>query len=333
MTQQYLRQIKLIAYSKDTAQPALDLSEMHIKYLVKQNDVQSPNNAVIRVYNLAQQTVNTLVSRNAESKTAEFSRILLQAGYVGGNFGTIFNGDIKQFMKGRENATDTYLDFLAADGDLPYNFAVVNTTLAEGATPQDVVNACLTAMQQSATAAGVTPITLGYVGGLDGQPALPRGKVLYGMARDILRDVCHTTNTSWSIQNGQLQIMPLESYVPGTAVVLTQETGLIGQPSQTIDGIIVKALLNPQFAVGGRVQINNALINQNLNAAGGDLIDPFTSFKALPQKIARVADDGFYRILVAEHSGDTRGVPWYTDLVCIALDDTVPVSQAAKGRV
>ena len=35
--------------------------------------------------------------------------------------------------------------------------------------------------------------------------------------------------------------------------------------------------------------------------------------------------DGFYRILKAEFTGDTRGPDWYADLVTIGIDDTTSV--------
>ena len=32
---------------------------------------------------------------------------------------------------------------------------------------------------------------------------------------------------------------------------------------------------------------------------------------------------GYYYVMVANHSGDTRGQPWYTDLTCLAVDATL----------
>ena len=59
-------------------------------------------------------------------------------------------------------------------------------------------------------------------------PALPRGKVMYGMARKYMRDTAKQTGTSWSIQDGKVQMVPVRGYLPGEAVVLTAETGLVG---------------------------------------------------------------------------------------------------------
>jgi len=66
------------------------------------------------------------------------------------------------------------------------------------------------------------------------------------------------------------------------------------------------------------VRIDNALINQTLQSASSYRV-PFNSYTGL-QFFADVAADGFYRVLVAEHTGDTRGQQWYTELVCLTLN-------------
>lgn len=152
----------------------------------------------------------------------------------------------------RENGVDTVLAILAADGDRAYNFATVNTTLAAGSRPADRVRVC----QGSMEAKGAKP---GYTPDLGGQ-SLPRGKVMYGMARQCMRDEARDTGTDWSIQDGKVQMVPRRGYLPGEAVVLTHETGLVGSPEQTQDGISVRCLLNPRLRVGGRIRLNTASV-------------------------------------------------------------------------
>src|SRR5262249_12436027 len=156
----------------------------------------------------------------------EFTRVVLQAGYTG-NKGVIFDGNIKQIISGRESGTDTFIDIVAGDGDRAYNFAIVNTTLTAGATQLDQVNACSVPM----AAKGVLK---GYVGNMSTE-RLPRGKVLYGNARDFLRTIASTTDTQFSIQNGKTTFVGVKTYLPGEAVVINSVTGMIGTPQQTND--------------------------------------------------------------------------------------------------
>ena len=140
MAEQYLRRYKLVVFNGETGE-ALDLSELRIRFDVKRTSQMTPNVADIRVYNVAPETV----ARIGAYQTKEFNNIILEAGYPD-NYGVIFKGNIKQVISGRENATDTFVDLVAGDGDKAYNFAVVRTTLAAGVTQLEQVNACVQSM-------------------------------------------------------------------------------------------------------------------------------------------------------------------------------------------
>lgn len=280
----------------------LDLSELHFTFQCQQQDVESPNNCSIRVYNLSQELVKQI--------RGEFSRVVLQAGYED-QFGVIFDGTIKQFRIGRENATDSYLDILAADGDLGYNWATVSTSLAAGSTPQQRLQAAYSALQPY----GITPgPAMPFTGGV-----LPRGKVLFGMARAALRQVAQSQGASWSIQNGQVVFTRLDGYQEGEAVVLSSATGLVGIPESTAEGVRFRCLLNPKLQPGSVCQIDNRSINQTLQQNPKNAPVAFNTYAGL-QQLADVTADGFYRMFVVEHSGDTRGQGWYTDVVALAVD-------------
>jgi len=282
---------------------AIDLSEFHFTFETTQQDVESPNTAAIRIYNLKPETVKQV--------RGEFSRVVLQAGYQE-NFGVIFDGTIRQFRIGRQNATDSYLDILAADGDLAYNWAVVSKTIAGGTTntPEARVKAAIDAMSGGKVGSGYI---MPFSGGI-----LPRGKVLFGMARSILRNEVGSQGATWNIDSGKVSVIPKAGYLPGEAVKLTSASGLIGVPEQTVDGLRVTMLLNPRIKIAGLVQIDNRLINQTINR-DPTVVGPAYNQYAGVQLLANVTSDGIYRVYVAEHKGDTRGKEWYTNLVCLAV--------------
>ena len=251
----------------------------------------------------------------------EYSRVVLQAGYQNGPFGVIFDGTIMQFRVGKVDNKTTYLDILAADGDVAYNWAVVQKSLARGTTVAQQANEIVKAMTETGGVAPgsiVFPSTGGIVEGM-------RGKVLFGYAKAALRQVTRSTGTTWSIQNGKVNVIPLDSFLPNAEVVLTAKTGLIGRPEQTQEGIKAQCLLNPEILVGGTVWINNQSINQTQAAQGVALpggaqlaFNQRTGF----QNFASVTADGRYRVYVAEHEGDTRGNAWYTRIICLTVDPT-----------
>lgn len=307
MTVLYGRKIKLLGVSNKSGE-GLDISDLHVQFQVKQFDLSTPGSMDARVFNLSGATMRRF--------DKEFDRIVLQAGY-GDLFGTIFDGTVVQTRRGRTNPADTYLDITGADGDWAHNFATVNTTLAAGSTPDNHYAEILRAMR----------IEPGYKTPLQG-PALPRGKVMYGMARDYMRDVTDAAGATWNIRDGVLNVVPLDGYLPGEAVVLTSATGLIGLPEQTQEGIMVRCLLNPRIKPQTRVQINNASIQRArlpLDVEGQKNV-------AFLPKVNEA--DGMYRVLAVDHTGDTRGLSWYSELVCVSLDATSAApGQVQRGRV
>lgn len=301
-TPQYLRSIKLTIGDNTEA---LDLSELRIRFAIRRGDISTPNTADIRVYNVSDKT--------AQLVQTEFTRVRLEAGYEG-NFGVIFDGTVIQVRRGRESQTDTYLDITAVDGDSAYNFAVVSTSLAAGSTPDDHLQAALKSMESRG-------ITMGEGGALSANK-LPRGKVMFGMTRDYLDTLGKTQDLSWSFQDGKLTLIPNTAYLPGEAVVVNSATGMVGLPEQTQNGITVKMLLNPSVKVGRRLQINNASIQQM--RYGLAIADQKAN--GMAQVSLHLDADGFYRSIVVNHSGDSRGNEWYTDVICLAIDATIPLS-------
>jgi hypothetical protein len=309
-TPQYLRKVSLIVGNDEG--PARDLSELRFKFSVRRGDIQTPNSADIRIYNLSEQTTQAIQK--------EFTRILLQAGYEG-NFGVIFDGQIKQVRRGRETQTDTYLDITAADGDSAYNFAFSSTSLAAGSTPIDHFNAVAKDMEKHG-------VSEGYVPDLPGNP-LPRGKVVYGMSRDIMRNVAKNTDCSWSIQDGKLTMVPQTAYVPGEIPVITAATGMVGLPEQTQNGIRLKVLLNPNIKIGQAVKLDNASIQRyRYSMSIGQ-----EALNLLNEQSNKINNDGLYYVMIADHAGDTRGNEFYTELTCLAIDASIPRELLPKQDV
>lgn len=276
-----------------------------VKFQVWQGDKETPHHAQVRVYNLSEDTRRRI--------QGEFVDLVLQAGYVDGPFGIVFQGSIVQTKRGweGEGGVDSYVDIIGADE--AFASAIVNSAVAKGSSFQDRANAL----------AKAASLPQGFAAQLPPNQ-LPRGRVYYGMVRDHLRDLTASTDTTWWVQNGQLQVMSKTGYLPGEAVVLTSKTGLIGWPRQTEQGIEIRCLLNPKIKPGVRVQIDNASVLQadlNLSISGA------ASNALLPS----ISDDGLYRVIVCEQRGDTRGNDWYCDLICIGLNQ--PITPSLVNRI
>ncbi|MBY4751898.1 phage protein [Burkholderia dolosa] len=311
-TQQFGRKVSLVIGNDSDA---LDFSDLRFSFDIRRGDIQTPNSARIRIFNVSDDT--------AQRIQGEFTRVVLQAGYENGPYGVIFDGTVKQVRRGRYSPTETVVDVTAASGDMWYNHAVVSTTLAAGSTYMDHVQAAIATMKPYG-------LTVGYLPEFDAKP-LPRGKVVFGMARDVLRNAALNLNADWSIQDTQFQMVPQNSYIPGEALVLTAETGMIGLPTQDQNGITVKCLLNPNARISGLVKIDNKSIQRaeySLTVSNNAVESNLNI-----QRYGRLNNDGVYKILVAEHEGDTRDNPWYTTLTCIDVDLSVSAGLVTKGSV
>jgi hypothetical protein len=294
MSRQYLRQASLIV--GDAGGHGLELSELHFKFQTQQAMLETPNSLTARVYNLSDAT--------AQQIQKEFTELTLQVGYKDSGLGLLFAGSIAQIRRGRESATDTYVDIVAYDGDVAYAFAVAAFAVTAGSTFKDRVDAL----------AKVMKLPLGVVADFP-KSQMPRGVTHYGMARDEMRDIAHSTDADWFIHNGALNVVPIDGYLPGDPIVLTSNTGMIGMPEQQIDGIHITCLINTRIMPGYRVRVDNKSVQQ-LQLTGGLL---GAKNAALAPSIA---NDGVYKVIVAEHIGDTRDQEWYSALTCLVVGET-----------
>lgn len=306
---QYLRKLSVLVGPAGGA--GLDFGEFKVAFRVERGDVQTPNSCDVRIFNVRDDVASQI-------STKEFNTLRVQAGY-GGNFGLIFQGEIKQVRIGRSDAKDSYVDITAADGDSAYNYAFSAFTLAKSSTQEDGLKGFLQDMARHA-------ITPGYAPRPPTNPRI-RGRTYYGMTRDQLRQYAKANNMIWSLQDSKLTMVPRQSYIPGNAVLISPQTGLIGVPEQTQNGIETRVLLNPQIKIGQLVKLQSTNVNQlryGLDSqAQADNIRLALSVKT--------ASDGLYYVMWTTHSGDTRSqAPWYSDLVLLAVDATVPQSAVVK---
>lgn len=298
---QYLRRLECVI--GNTAQ-ALDFSDLRVSFRIHRGDFQTPNTADIRIWNVAPETANLLQN--------EFTDVVLSAGYQDSNFGQIFQGSIKQVRQGRIDQKDSYVDVTAADGDEAYNFASIVYSLAAGRPPKDHVQAMLQTMAKLEIGRGAVPDFT--------TNALPRGCVFYGATKDELRDFSITNDVNWSIQDGLLTFIPVAGPIQSGVIIVSPDTGLVGVPEQTQNGISVRADLNPNLKIGQVIQITDTINQLRLD------ISPLSQGdnQVFQKTTGKLNGQGFYYVMVADHFGDTRGNDWYTDMICLAVDAEIP---------
>ncbi|OZI57869.1 phage protein [Bordetella genomosp. 1] len=305
---QWLRKVSLVLAGDE----AVELSELHFTFDITQTDNQTPNNALIKVYN-----VNPELALRAMQ---EFRQVTLNAGYQG-NYGVIFQGSIVQ-VRMLDEQTNSVLEIRALDGDQAYNFAFVNKTLPAGATMSNVIDeACYAMSARGAVRGYIVPRQ---------DPNLPRAKVMFSLARDVMAAAARSTGSKWNIHNGKINLCEESAYVPGRTILIDAKTGMLGSPTQTEKGLEVRVLLNPSIVAGRLIQLPASSIQMRDHwPASGQ--DGGKNAAEQRKQITHTAiqPQGFYTVISVLHKGDTRGTAWESRLICASYDITKPDNPAA----
>lgn len=347
-----------VAETTSNGTSAIDLSNLRIEFEVGQNDTQIPNTLRVRIYNVAPGTQNKLLTLNPNTRPSAqlppgaipagsvaaltqagavsngnppqqqhqylYNQVQLTVGYQNGPKSLLFTGDIITYSFGKERNVDSFLELIAADGDSFHNQTVVSFTTPAGSTPKQQVD-------QLTDAGGINPSQattdlLNQTGGI----ANIRGKVSFGLARLAMDRVSRNLGTRWSIQNGVLTLVPITGYLPGTIININSSTGMIGTPRATDQGVIVRCYINPLIQIGQAVQLLTSDIQQTL-VVQSELAGASITSKQFIAAVPNNAPTALFRVIVAEHKGDTRGNDWYTELTCLAIDPSAPINASVNA--
>lgn len=315
MSEQYLRNVSVEIEGGKTFTYRGDENGgqgLRITFEITMKDISTPNVARIGIFNLTDASTNPAFYVG--------KRVKVSAGYVTGSSYVLFDGEIIQSRNLRADVTDKVLAILATDKGEARNYAVVNKTLSAGHTYNDRVMACFEPMK-------ALGIGLGYIDTAAlSKTKFPRGAALFGNVKDHLRQICTATRTSWSIQQGKLQILSNDKALPGGEIVLNSRTGLVGMPVQTIQGIEGVCLLNGTMAPGCVVRIDQKSIQQ---AEYDPSVTGDPNNKLLDQ--FGISRDGRYKVFYVGHVGDSRGEPFFTNFICVKLE-ALSASVALSSR-
>lgn len=239
-----------------------------IAFEIKKNDESDPNKAKISVYNLSAD------SRSYLEKTDEQMR--LEAGYQN-DIGIIFWGDIAENgVKHERKGGDIITTIQCGDGLTELQNAHIECSFKEGATCQQIVNAALDKIGLHISVKN-GDLSKQYV----------NGKAFSGTVKKLLDEITKYCGLTWNTQNNAIQIYPAGGSATQYAVLLNAKTGLIGLPSKTEKGILVRSLLNYRLIPGGRFKLET--------------------------KDGTKTGSGEYKIVNVKHVGDTEEGDYYTE--------------------
>lgn len=258
----------------------VQVEALRIQFRVVKTLRPEPNTAEVSISNLSADTRRKMVTADVP--------VRIEAGYENGGestVGQLFLGDMRFGGHTREGA-DWVTKLQAGDGEKTFRGARINESFAKGVRKAKVLESVTKAMKVDFKAAIAKFKSDGFKAGMD---EFAKGISLNGSASKELTKILEAAGYSWSIQDGEVQVLGAKETV-GEGVHLSPETGLVGSPESSSDGYVkVKSLLQPELRPGRLVQLDSA------------------SFK------------GSYRIDRAEFRGDTHGADWYAELELVPL--------------
>lgn len=278
---------------------AFDVSDLRCEFdVTKTGYALEINTSTLTIYNLSANSENKLIKSG--------QRIIIEAGYTGSQYGVIFVGKVVQPIRAKENSVDYTLTLVSMDAEVYASYGLVGVSLVAEQTARDAVSAALDKATYKQEAGVLTNFDITY----------PRGKVMFGSPQQFLKDIARSENAQYFSDDGKVNIVSAEDVAKGSILSFGPDSGLLGSPVQTEDGISLKVLLNPRVKINTLIHVDNKKI-QGMQYQQGS-------------PVRSLDHQGIYRVVKVHHVGDTRGNDWYTEINAISQAGLLPGMMSTK---
>lgn len=204
----------------------LRVEGLRIAFKIEKDDEPEPNAGEISVWNL---------SRHTRARLAEQTLpVILEAG-LGEDIAQVFSGDIRPrgISSGRDGP-DWVTTLRAGDGTEAFRKARIQKSLKKGAKLKDGLVVLLKSFGDGAKAAIKKAVAGDFDGALE---EFVDGAVFSGASGKELERLLAANGYTYSIQDGQVQVVEKDGVTPEQAILLTPDTGLVGSPEPGKEGV------------------------------------------------------------------------------------------------
>lgn len=261
-------------YFKTATANGVIVSDLRVVFRVEKSLASDPNTASVTLYNLSPDSRELLEKRPVH--------VRIEAGH---------DNDPRRLFVGDMIHNETHADQVdipttlqIGDGARAYRFArVPPRAFRAGVDVRTLVVAAAQSMglKVPTSAAGAVELS----------KQMASGYTLEGAAPAQLTGLLKPVGLGWSVQDGQLQILRDDEVRADEAVLVNEDTGMIGAPvygapqkAGDPPTLTVKMLLYPGLTPGGRIKVQS----QHLN--------------------------GVFKMRRVMHNGDTHGPDWYSEI-------------------
>lgn len=259
------------------------IRSLRVSFEITKSVLSFPNLAKISIFNPNSDTLSLLQKK--------YTKVLFNAGYVG-DLRLIFKGEIRNVFQSKVGV-DRIITVYAGDGEQDWQNATFNKTFSENVSISSAIEEVLKTFKE---------VTIGTINGLPQVADKLRGQTLSGSSKDILDNFADEYGFTWSIQDGEVVIVPVEEPLQGDeAVLVNAATGMLGSPTVTEIGADITTLLNPRMLPNRAFKIESV----NADIQLGNLF-----FRSIPRTNA----EGTYKIQEVTFRGDSRDGEWISSV-------------------
>lgn len=252
--QQFLRKARVTFSGSGgfTVNPSgrVEKHELRVAFDVSKTISGSPNKFQIRIWNL------NADHRNSIGK--ELDEVQLEAGYVppsgGGNLSIIAKGFIRDVQHDR-SGPDIITTISCGDGDKAHRKATISKTYPSGTPVTEVIEGLHEQMKKHGVDKGEWKFP-------DDIRTMKRPFSMCGGCVRELNNLGRGNGFYWSIQNGVMEVIPTDGHLEGQ-VLISPQTGMVGTPTITDNGVKVKCLLNPAIRPNRTVKVQSSVLEMN----------------------------------------------------------------------
>lgn len=222
------------------------LSGHHVLAEIANAGGESMGSLQMRVYGLDQKLMNqlTVVGPIASAIRAQ-NKITLSAGDDVNGLKTIFTGVIDQAWGDYHGAPDVLFNLVGFAGLDAAILPVPPNSYKGSGNVADITQALAK--------------TMGLTFENNGVSAQLSNPYFSGPSLTQLKECARAADIHYTIDRGTLAIWPQGGHRKGDATVISDETGLVGYPSFTSNGLVCVTRFNPDLRLGAQVQVKSSL--------------------------------------------------------------------------
>jgi hypothetical protein len=289
---------------------------LRVGFTITKDLTPTANSAEIVIYNLARTTRQRM-------HTDKPVRVVVEAGYNDRREVTrdtplliLFVGEMREAYSRPEKDGSWATIMRAGDGDKALRKSRRTTGLRPGVSANRVAKELTGTLN-----VGAGNMWQSILKGKGLGDILAMGFSGMGAAADQMSKIVDSAGMEWSVQDGELQILPAGQVLSKEATILAPDTGLEGTPEIDARGTLTaRARIIPGLSPGYPVQFSATSV---VYTAGIEAAMGFRSAQ-LEKRLGAV-----YRVEKTRYVGDTHGQDWTAEIT--AIDPRVAAANAARA--